>query len=316
MEVHKDSKKLTDFVTEDDFYKCLCIPFSLKNALSYFRKVVNATLDMYRLDFTLAYIDDIIIYLKTFEEHLEHVDKMLEALQNVGITIVKEKCYFTYDNVELLSHRVGQLELSILQERGEAINALLYLKTVKEASTIFIKFNYHYNFISRFAEIALPITKAMGQNKCSIINNHKAKLIKANRKESDAPNKLRISPKEMAKAHYTLPFSDTKDIRKVFEILKACLSSVLVLIHPDFDREFILYTDVCRKGIGAGLYQVSLEDNKLHAILFISCQLKDAETCYSATELKCFSLVWSLHKLQYYIDRAKLIIYIDHAILK
>jgi len=148
------------------------------------------------------------------------------------------------------------------------------------------------------------------------INNRKAKSIKANRKESDASDKLKISPKEMAKARYALPFPDTEEIRKAFEILKARLSSAPVLMHPDFEQEFILYTDVCRKGIGARLYQVSLEDNKLYPILFISRQLKDAETRYLATELKCLELVWSLPKLQHYIDGAKLKIYTDHAALK
>jgi len=120
----------------------------------------------------------------------------------------------------------------------------------------------------------------------------------------------------MVKAHYTLPFLDTKEIRKAFKILKAHLSSAPVLIHLDFDREFILYTDAYRKGIRAGLYQMSLKDNKLHPVLFISHQLKDAETCYSATKLECLDLVWSLHKLQHYIDRAKLKIYTDHTVLK
>jgi len=313
MGVHEDSRKFTGFVTEDGFYECLRVPFGLKNAPSHFQRVVDSILGMYRLDFALAYIDDIIIYSKTLEEHLDHVDKVLEALRSIGMTITEEKCHFAYDNVELLGHRVGRLGLSTLKERVEAINALPYPKTVKEASTIFAKFNYHRDFIPRFAEIALPITKAMGQNKRSTVSNRKAKSIKAKRKESDKP---KISPKEMAKARYALPFPDTEEIRKAFEILKARLSSAPVLIHPDFDREFILYTDACRKGIGAGLYQVSLEDNKLHPILFISRQLKDAETRYSATELECLGLVWSLHKLQHYVDGAKLMIYTDHAALK
>ena len=110
----------------------------------------------------------------------------------------------------------------------------------------------------------------MRQNKHFTINNCKTKSIKANRKESDIVDKSRISSKEIAKARYVLPFPDTEEIRKAFEILKARLSSAPMLIHLDFDREFILYTDTYRKGIEAGLYQVSLEDNKLHLIFFIS----------------------------------------------
>jgi len=75
-----------------------------------------------------------------------------------------------------------------------------------------------------------------------------------NRKESNASNKLRISLKEMVKAHYILPFLDTEEIRKAFTILKARLSSAPVLIYSDFDQEFIFYMDACRKRIEAGLY--------------------------------------------------------------
>jgi len=161
--------------------------------------------------------------------------------------------------------------------------------------------------------------KAMGQNKKSRVDNRKASAITSKRASTEASaetGKQPISPKEMAKARYALSFPDTEEIRKAFEILKARLSSAPVLMHPDFEREFILYTNACRKGIGAGLYQVSLEDNKLHPILFISRQLKDAEIRYSATELECLGLVWSLHKLQHYVDGAKLKIYTDHAALK
>jgi len=111
------------------------------------------------------------------------------------MTIAEEKCHFAYNNVKLLGHRMNQLGLSTIKENIEAIAALPYPKTVKEASTIFMKFNYHHDFIPHFAEITLFITKAMRQNKCSTVNNRKAKSIKANRKESDILNKLRISPK-------------------------------------------------------------------------------------------------------------------------
>jgi len=243
MEVHEDSRKFTGFVTEDGFYECLQVPFGVKNAPLHFQCMVDSILGMYRLDFTLVYIDNIIIYSKTLEEHLEHVDKVLEAFRNVGMTVSEEKCHFAYDNVELLGHRVSWLELSTLKERVEVINALLYSKTVKEASTIFAKFNYHRNFIPRFAEIALPITKAMGQNKKSRVDNRKASAITSKRASTEASaetGKQLISFKEIAKARYALSFPDTKEIRKAFEILKARLSSVprsdalrlQVRIHP------------------------------------------------------------------------------------
>lgn len=93
------------------------------------------------------------------------------------------------------------------------------------------------------------------------------------------------------------------------------LSTAPVLIHPNFDREFILYMDACRKGIVEALYQVS-DDGKEHPILFILRGLTDAETRYSATELECLVVVWNLHKLEHFVDGSQLRLYTDHAALK
>jgi len=151
----------TGFVTEDGFYECLRLPFGLKNARSHYQRVIDKILGMYRRDFALAYIDDIIIFSRNPDDHILHVEKVLEALEKVGITIAEQRCHFNYDSVQLLGHRVSRLGLSTLKERVEAIASLPYPKTIKEAATLFAKFNYHRDFIPRFAEIALPITKAM-----------------------------------------------------------------------------------------------------------------------------------------------------------
>jgi len=124
------------------------------------------------------------------------------------------------------------------------------------------------------------------------------------------------SPKEPVKARYASPFLDTSEIPHAFEILKKKVSTSPILIHPNFNREFILYVDACRRGVGGGLYQVSLEDNRLRPVLFISRQRKSPELRYSATELECLRLFWCLQKLQHYVDGAQLKIYTDHVALK
>jgi len=60
MRVHEDSRKFTGFITEDRFYECLWVPFGLKKVLLHFQRMVDSILGMYRLDFTLAYIDDVV----------------------------------------------------------------------------------------------------------------------------------------------------------------------------------------------------------------------------------------------------------------
>jgi hypothetical protein len=71
-------------------------------------------------------------------------------------------------------------------------------------------------------------------------------------------------------------FQDKEQICQAFRQLKEALTSAPTLVNPDFDKEFILYTDACSKGIAGSLYQVA-DDGKEHPILFISRGLANAE---------------------------------------
>jgi hypothetical protein len=292
------SRRYTAFVTEDGFYEFRRVPFGLKNAPAHFQRAIDTILGSYRYEFALAFIDDIVIYSRSLADHLVHVGLVLQALENVGMTVVEDKCHFAYRSIELLGRRVSCLGLSTQDEKVEAIRKLPYPRTIGEASEIYGQFNYHREFIKNFAEIALPVTKAMSPAKG---NNNKPSI--------------KLSPKEYAKLRSNSTYPDKPEIRQAFQTLKDALSNALVLIHPDFDKEFILYSDACRTGIAASLYQVA-DDGKEHPVLFISPGLTDAETRYSATELECLALVWSLHKLEHYVDGAKLKLYTDHSVLK
>jgi hypothetical protein len=119
-----------------------------------------------------------------------------------------------------------------------------------------------------------------------------------------------------AKFHGRMQFPDTPATREAFEKLKEALVSAPVLIHADFDLEFILYIDVCYQGVTGTLHQISTKDNQEHPILYISRRLNVHEAKYSATELECLGMVWSLDKLTHYVDGAKLRLVTDHSTLK
>ena len=74
---------LTAFATDDGFWQFKRIPFGLKNAPAHVQHAIDNILSKFRWDFAMAFIDDIVIYSKTLEEHIEHVDKVLEALSMV-----------------------------------------------------------------------------------------------------------------------------------------------------------------------------------------------------------------------------------------
>ena len=89
------------------------------------------------------------------------------------------------------------------------------------------------------------------------------------------------------------------------------MTQASVLIHPQFDKPFILYYDACRKGIGGALHQ--MVDGVEHPVLFISHILTPAEVNYRATELKCLAVVWNLSELEHFLDGSSFKIVTDHS---
>ena len=233
------SQRYTAFVTEDGFYEFKRVPFGLKNAPAHFQQSIDTILGSYRYEFALAFIDDIVIYSKSLADHLRHVSLVLQALENVGMTVSESKCHFAYHSIELLGRRVSRLGLSTQPEKVEAIMKLPYPRTIGEAAEIYGQFNYHRDFIKDFSEIALPITKAM-----SPTGGRSA------RKDPKKPA-MKLSPKDYARIRSNTAYPDRPEIRNAFQLLKEALSNAPVLAHPDFEKEFILYSDACRKGVPA-----------------------------------------------------------------
>ena len=105
------SHPLTAFATDDRFWQFKRIPFGLKNAPAHVERTIDNILSKFRWDFAMAFIDDIVIYSKTLEEHIKHVDKVLEALSTVGMTLEATKCHFAYDCIKLLGWQVSRFGL-------------------------------------------------------------------------------------------------------------------------------------------------------------------------------------------------------------
>ena len=291
------SRKFTAFTTDFGLFEFKRVPFGLKTAPAHFQRAIDIILGSMRWDFALAYIDDIIVYSKTLEEHIEHIAAVLEALEKAGMTLAEGKCHFGYQDIKLLGHRISRLGLSTLEEKVQAIMAIPYPETVKQAMVILGMFNYYRSFIDSFALVAAPLYDGL----------------KGSLKDTSLSN---LSPKAKAKIRSRWRFPDTPDCRQAFQRLKDALANAPTLIHPDFTKEFILYCDACRKRIAAILQQVSPLDNKEHPICYISRRLNSSEYHYASTELECLAIVWALDKLSHYVDGSQLKLVTDHSALK
>lgn len=118
--VNEEGKNKTSIITSFGLFLFNFMPFGLKNLSSTFQRFMNEV--MFDLPFIFCYIDNILIFSKSENEHLQHVKTVFERLRNYGVTINPDKCHFNKPSVKFLGHMVNSLGISTLPDKVEAIN--------------------------------------------------------------------------------------------------------------------------------------------------------------------------------------------------
>ncbi len=107
--------------------------------------------------FMLVYIDNIVAFSSTFEQHISHLDKVLQAIEENGLTLSPSKCHFFYSSILLLDHKVFRLELSTHEEKVNAILELKQLSKVSELQSFLGMLIYFQTFIPFFTDCMGPL---------------------------------------------------------------------------------------------------------------------------------------------------------------
>ena len=128
LEVDPKERKKLAFRTHRGLWQFIRMPFGYKNGPSIFQRVMQKVLAPFLWIFALVYIDDIVIFSKTFDDHLDHLDQVSKAVTETGITLATTKCHFTYQSLLLLGQKVSRLGLSTHMEK---VSAILNLETPK-----------------------------------------------------------------------------------------------------------------------------------------------------------------------------------------
>ena len=157
-------EKLTAFLTCFRLFESLVMPFELTRAPVTFQRFINDSLYDYLDQFYSAYLDDILIYSKTREEHEEHVYKVLQRLREVGLYTKLSKCEFLVTETKFLSLIVGRDGFKIDPEK---VRTILEQKTPRSATDV-LRFNGFYNFYRRFiksySKIVTPLINLTKKN--------------------------------------------------------------------------------------------------------------------------------------------------------
>jgi hypothetical protein len=150
-----DSKNYwkTTFVSQHREFEWLTISnMNLNNTSKFFQHKIKRILKKYLWKFVLIYIDDIIIFFSTFENHLKHLKKILIFLKKSNVIFSLSKSHFDYSSIKILKHHVNRLKISIMKKKIEVIKNLKFFVTLKNLKKELSFFEYYvlwYSFIEK-----------------------------------------------------------------------------------------------------------------------------------------------------------------------
>jgi hypothetical protein len=157
LEMAVKDKEKTAFRTHRGLFQFLRMPFGFRNGPAVFQRIMQNVLAPYLWIFTLVYIDDIVIFSRTFKDHLIHIHTVLKAVAKSGITLSPNKCFFGYQSLKLLGHKVSRLGISTHKEKVDAIIQLDEPKTVNELQIFLGMIVYFSAYIPFYAWIVTPL---------------------------------------------------------------------------------------------------------------------------------------------------------------
>ena len=133
---------------------CYLLGFAMRRT---FQRLMNYILQKFLGKFVAVYLDDIIIYSTTFEQHVDHIQQVFKALRSAVLKIKLRKCYFCFPNITFLEHIVGRNGISPDPAKIEKIKHFPELTTIKELRGALSLFSYYQKFVKDFSRIAKPL---------------------------------------------------------------------------------------------------------------------------------------------------------------
>ncbi|XP_072043172.1 uncharacterized protein [Amphiura filiformis] len=267
----ENAKPLTVFLAFDQLYQYRRMPFGLVNAPATFSRIMRKLLNNF--DKVVNYIDDILVYTVTWEEHLEKLNELMKRLRDANLTAKPSKCYIGFERVEFLGHTVEKGCRHPNLDKLEVIQKAPRPVTKTQLKSFLGLAGFYRQYIPNFGAIAVPLTDKTKAGEPTKINWERSQ--------------------ELA-----------------FQTLKSMLGKAPILHLPDFHRQFILRTDASDVAIGAVLFQ-EFEGVKF-PLAYLSKKLNKAQRGYAIMEKECLAVVWAIRKLELYLYGRDFVLETDH----
>ena len=159
MPLNADDKEKTAFTVPRGKFEFNVTPYGLSNAGTSYQRMIDICLSGLPTNRTLAYMDDIVIFSRTFEQHMKEVDLVFQRLREANISLKSSKCVFGSKSVEFLGYELSREGIKPLQRLTSTIKGFQRPETKKEVKRFLGMAGFYRNFIPKFADISKPLNE-------------------------------------------------------------------------------------------------------------------------------------------------------------
>ena len=280
VEMEENSIPYTAFIVGPlGFYECVRMPFGLTNVPATFQCLMESCLGDYHLKYYIIYLDDIIIFSKTPEEHIDRLCKVFQKLDEAGLCLKPSKCELFWDRLEYRGHVFSSKGIGTNPKKIAAILNWPQPRNITLVRSFLGFCNYYRKFIRGYAQVARPLYQILtGEN--------------AKKKTNE--------------------IEWTEQCEQAFDKLKEICSDTPILAYADYNKCFKVHTDASEQGLGAVLYQ-DQDDGTTRVIAYASRNLSKSEKRYHSSKLEFSALKWSVCERFYeYLYGGKFQVYTDN----
>ncbi len=266
----------TAFVTPTGHYEYRVMPYGLSNSPSIFQNLMHEIFRDMIIRFVFIYIDDILIYSPTIEEHRRHVTQVLQRLRQHQLYLKSEKCEFHKSTIHFLGYIVTPAGVQMDQRKVEAVRNWPQPTTIKEMQRFLGFANFYRRFIAHYSQQAAPLSSLLRQ---------KAKSL-----------------------------TWTAEAHRAFTQLKSAFCTAPALSHPDPNIRFVVEVDAATLGVGAILSQWKCEPPVLQLCAYFSNKLSPAEQNYDVGNRELLAIKLALEEWRHWLEGAQhpFVVITDH----
>lgn len=264
----RDSDK-TAFVCPYGQYQWKVMPFGLKNAPAAFQRFMHKVLSPFIDKFMVVYLDDILIFSRTWQDHVDHVTLVLQAIEQADLYLNWKKCVFGVEEVDFVGHRVSAAGVKPLQDKLAAIKEWPRPQTVHDVRAFLGLASYYRRFVVGFAKTTAPLYE----------------LLKGQQRK--------FAPTPWQPLH-----------EAAFVTIKEALTSAPTLATVRTGPPFIMRSDASDVAIGCELVQLQ-PDGSYRPVAFESRKLQPAERKYPTPEKELLALLYGWTKWNHYLEGAE-----------